>query len=62
MSNEKMTHCPDCGKPSKVVITSPIAFKMDFRAGFDIGQGEFFDSAQQRDESAARNNLRRIKD
>ena len=53
--------CPSCGKKARRMY-STAGFKIDFKAGFDPGQGEWFDSAAQRDESAARANIRRIKD
>lgn len=57
----KGSYCPNCKVKAKRIFY-PNRFKIDFKAGFDVGQGEWFDSAAQRDESAARAKIRRIKD
>lgn len=53
--------CPECNKKARRIFT-PIPFKFDFKAGFDVGQGEYFDSAKQRNDSADKKQLTRIKD
>lgn len=52
--------CLECNKKARRIFTAT-PFKFDFKAGFDVGQGKYFDSAKQRDDSADKNELKRIK-
>jgi putative FmdB family regulatory protein len=53
--------CPECGVVVKQRF-KPFMFKFDFKPGWDPGLGEYVDTKKQREETVARNNLRRIKD
>ena len=53
--------CPECNTKARRIFT-PAPFKFDFKAGFDPGQGKYFNTARERDTSADKNDLRRIKD
>ncbi len=57
---KKGTHCPSCGKKAKRIY-SLAGFKFDFKAGFDAGAGQYFNSARERDTWIDRHGLRRIK-
>jgi len=53
--------CPDCNTKARRIY-SAASFKFDFKAGFDAGAGQHFESAKQRDNYIGSHNLRRIKD
>ena len=53
--------CPDCNKRARRIFDNT-PFQFDFKAGFDSGAGQHFDSAKQRDNYADSHGLRRIKD
>lgn len=54
--------CPVCGGMGQKLWTSPAIAKMDFRAGWDEGAGEYFDTKRQRDTFLDVHNLRRVRD
>ena len=59
----KETHkgyCPKCGKEGKRVWT-PVNFALDFKYGFDVGAGKYFDSNRQRNNYITEQGLRRVK-
>lgn len=58
---EKGSVCPECGKKGKRIY-HPAVFKFDFKAGFDSGAGQYFNTAKERDNYIATHGLRRIKD
>jgi predicted nucleic acid-binding Zn ribbon protein len=53
--------CDECGAPATYKIGMPV-FRIDFRDGFDVGAGAYFNTARERDTYADKNGLRRIRD
>ncbi len=52
---------PECCKKPMRRLFSPFRTIVDFRDGFDIGLGKYFDSARQRNNYIAANNISRIR-
>ena len=51
----------ECGKTMKRKWSS-FSFSIDFRDGYDIGLGRYFNTARERDYHIAKNQIRRIRD
>ena len=56
----KPAMCPECGKKARRQFRNA-GFRFDFKEGFDPGLGEYVGTAKERDETVARNNLRRVR-
>ena len=61
ISDDHKAVCPGCGKKAQRIWNMPFAFSFDFKYGYDIGAGAYFDSNKQRNEYIARHGLRRRK-
>jgi hypothetical protein len=49
----------DCGGVSRYRFGAPV-FRVNFRYGWDVGAGKYFNSARQRDNFLAEHNLQRV--
>lgn len=61
INEEHKTICPACGEKARRIY-HPKEFRIDFKAGYDPGLGEYVDTSSQRADIVAKNNLRRVKD
>ena len=56
--------CPHCGAPAQYLwavstFTAPVQnFRVDFQAGYDLAAGRHFDTKKDRNEWAAKNNVK----
>jgi len=53
------TNCPLCHQPAQRVY-SLSGISVGFRAGFDVGLGQYVDTQQQRDNILAENGFRKL--
>jgi hypothetical protein len=54
--------CPLCGKKVKRLWTAPPKIVVDFRDGWDMGAGKYFNTKMERDNWVAEKGIRRIRD
>ena len=60
----KYMKCPRCGWPAQYrwavsTFTAPVQnFRVDFQPGYDLAAGRYFDTRKDRNEWAARNNVK----